>query len=252
VDRGSDVMKILMATQIPDYPPWRTYIHQWHKTKDSPLLEGQREWFWKCALEKLGHEVQVFIFNRSILLPDVWQLAWGDFEQRYLPQFARLRRKIKVRLPQLSLDIRLRNRALLIHARQFQPDLFILTGNTNFVLAETVRQIKNETGCKAVLTHGTSPAMTAQYNERAMLPFLDYVFCNDLYHAVSWREMGARHALALPLSACDPNYHKRFELTEQEQSEYTVDGNRSDGIGSTDQHWRPGCWATATGADHHE
>jgi len=28
--------------------------------------------------------------------------------------------------------------------------------------------------------------------------------------------------------------------------------NRSDGIGSTDQHWRPGCWATATGADHHE
>ena len=24
------------------------------------------------------------------------------------------------------------------------------------------------------------------------------------------------------------------------------------GIGSTGQHWRPGRWATATGADHHE
>jgi spore maturation protein CgeB len=59
--------------------------------------------------------------------------------------------------------------------------------------------------------------------ERAAAPLYDLVIANDYYHAIQWRELGARRVEALPMSAIDPGFHHPFDLTEQERQQYACD-----------------------------
>ena len=50
--------------------------------------------------------------------------------------------------------------------------------------------------------------------ERAAAPCIDLVVANDFYHAIQWRELGARRVEVLPMSAIDPAFHYPYELSD--------------------------------------
>jgi spore maturation protein CgeB len=49
------------------------------------------------------------------------------------------------------------------------------------------------------------------------------VIVNDFYHGIQWRELGAPHVEALPISAIDPDFHHPFDLTAEERAQYTCE-----------------------------
>jgi spore maturation protein CgeB len=46
---------------------------------------------------------------------------------------------------------------------------------------------------------------------------------NDFYHAIQWRELGARQVEVLPIAAIDPEFHYPYDLTDAERQEYACD-----------------------------
>lgn len=172
--------------------------------EDPVFPPSQGHYFWVKALRKLGHECAVFWRSES-----VW--PWARSGQLRMTQRITLGRAINAlaaRAPALNPDFRLRNRRLIHMARQFRPDVLILTGDNGVILPETLAQIKQEHGAILVYGCGTSPVVFSRPVERAAAPLVDLVVANDFYHAIQWRELGAKRVEALPMSAVDPDFHR--------------------------------------------
>jgi hypothetical protein len=174
---------------------------------------------WEKALRRRGHTLGAFYRNQS---------AFGSrMKAHYHSQGltpAKVATALAQRLPPtINLDYRLRNRRLLAHARAFRPDILWMTGDNTTIYAETLAAIKQETGCKLIYACGTSPIVFSHAIDRRAARLYDLVLASDFYHGIQWLELGARRMECLPLSACDPELHRRYELTEAERQAYTCD-----------------------------
>jgi len=187
--------------------------------KEGRLLfpPSQGAYFWTRSLRKLGHEVDAFVRSDP---------AFFGWRSRHLHRFTGKRgpgmlgAALAHRAPRLHLDYRIRNRRLLNKVRQYQPDVILLTGGNRVIFPETIAALKAEQGCKIVYLSGVSPIVFSSAIERAAAPQYDLVIVNDYYHGIQWLELGARQMEALPLSACDPDFHHSYPLTPEEQAEY--------------------------------
>jgi hypothetical protein len=175
--------------------------------------------FWEKALNKRGHVVDVFYRN----LP-----AWGGelksqrFTNRWTP--GRIATAVSHRIPpEFNPDYRLRNQHLVDKARIFQPDWLWMVGDNTVITANTLAQIKTETGCKIIYATGTSPIVFSRAIERKAARLYDLVLVNDYYHGIQWLELGAQRMDCMPLSACDPDFHHPYQLTNEQRKIFTCD-----------------------------
>lgn len=175
--------------------------------------------FWEKALQRRGHEVDVFYRN----LP-----AWGGTlkSQRYTNRWtpARVATALAHRIPpEFNPDYRIRNQRLIEKARTFQPDWLWVTGDNTVITATTLAQIKAETGCHVIYATGTSPIVFSRPVERKAAPLYDLVIVNDYYHGIQWLELGAKHMDCMPMVACDPEFHHPYTLTAEQRKAFTCD-----------------------------
>lgn len=178
---------------------------------------SQSEFLWVRALRKLGHTVDAFIRNVPALL------GWRERQHQTFTGTRRLSTLVTAaayRFPYLQPDYHVRNRRLLEAVRQFEPDALLMTGDNHEIYPDTLSQIKARFGCKIVYMTGVSPIVFSNALERKAARLYDLVLVNDYYHGIQWLELGAARMEALPLSACDPDYHHPYALSEQEQREF--------------------------------
>ena len=178
--------------------------------------------FWEKALTKRGHELAVFWRN---LLGGSADRAHGHTErhsERLTP--AKVIGAIRNRIPlEINPEAHARNRDLLGMARSFRPDVLWMTGDNTIILPDTLAQIRSETGAKLIYASGTSPIVFSKAVDRRAIPLYDWVLVNDYYHGIQWRELGARRMTCLPLSACDPDFHKPYALSDVQRHELACD-----------------------------
>jgi len=135
----------------------------------------------------------------------------------------RLVRGLSQRLPGLNPDYRLRNNRLLAMAREVMPDLILLSGDNEVIYPQTLARVKTETGATLVYFCGTSPIVFSHANERAAARHFDLVSAIDRYHGIQWLELGAPRMEVLPNSACDPDFHHPYDLSDEEQRDYACE-----------------------------
>jgi spore maturation protein CgeB len=189
-----------------------------------PLFpSSSRNHFVERAMHKRGYELAVFWRNLSSFSDgDIRTLQAQRYTTRITPR--RVMQALTHRLPYtLNPELRRRNAQLIQQARQFQPDVLWLMGDNTVVHADTLRQLKNEVGCRLLYSCGTSPIVFSHGIEREAARLYDIVVANDYYHGVQWLELGAQQMICLPGSAIDPEFHQPRDLTADEQSRYAAD-----------------------------
>ena len=186
---------------------------------DPPLFPPtQAQYFWVKALRELGHEVSAFYTTTLLggwrkLIP-----SWGIANAIALKLEA-----LAGRFPRLNPGALALNRHLIRKVEKFRPDVVMVVGGTNIILPETLNRIRERYNCKLIFLSGTSPVVFFTPNEKAALPIYDLVLTNDAYHAIQCLELNAPRAEALPISACDPDFHRRYELSDDERKRYRCD-----------------------------
>ena len=187
---------------------------------EPPLFPpSQMQHFWVRALRRAGHEVEAFLRNVPV---------WFGWRARRSERFAGARLLARMasvagRAPRLNPEYIARNRRLLAQAARFGPDAILLTGDNRVIFPETLARLRAELGCVIVYLSGVSPIVFSGALERTAAPLYDLVLVNDLYHGIQWLELGARRMEVLPVSACDPDFHRAFDLTPQERTAYACD-----------------------------
>lgn len=165
---------------------------------------------WEKTLRDLGHTVYAFYRNQSAL-PLLRPLSEN-----------RLVRGVSQRVPQLNPDYRRRNHHLRTMARVLKPELILIAGDNEVIYPQTLAAIKAETGATLAYFCGTSPIVFSHSNDRGAARLYDLVIANDYYHGIQWRELGTPR-LFLPGVACDPDVHRAYPLSEDEQRLYGCD-----------------------------
>lgn len=174
--------------------------------------------FWEKALRRRGHTLAVYYRNQSAFgtPPRAHRHTQGLTPGKIINALAR-------RVPYANPDYQLRNRHLIERARQFQPDILWMIGDNTVIYPDTLAAIKRETGCKIVYASGTSPIVFSHEMERRAARLYDLVLVVDYYHGIQWLELGAPRMECLPISACDPEFHHPYVLSETERAAYTCD-----------------------------
>lgn len=174
--------------------------------------------FWEKALRRRGHTLDVFYRNQS---------AFGAPARAHRHQEGLTPGKIinaaLRRVPNINPDYRIRNQRLIDKARSFKPDILWMVGDNTIIYPETLATIKRETGCLVIYSSGTSPIVFSHLMERQAARLYDLVLVVDYYHGIQWLELGAQRMECLPISACDPEFHHPYALTEAERAAYTCD-----------------------------
>ena len=189
---------------------------------DKPLFPPSvSQHFWEKALRKRGYTLDVFYRNLSGGIAT----SRGQTErhsQRLTPR--KVWRALMNRVPpEVNPILQQRNRHLLEKARAFQPDVLWMVGDNTVIYAETLAAIQRETNCKLIYACGTSPIVFSHAIDRRAARLYDLVLANDYYHGVQWLEMGAKRMECLPLSACDPDFHHPYALSDEERRQYACD-----------------------------
>jgi spore maturation protein CgeB len=173
---------------------------------------SQAHYFYVQALRALGHQVEAFHYTESAL--------FGGRGVRLSEFGGSLGGRVRAalhRFPRLSPEYMARNRRLVRAVRRLRPDVVWMVGGTNIILPETLAELK-ELGARLVYQSGTSPVVFALPNERKAAPLFALVITNDFYHAMQWMELGAARAEALPGSACQPGFHRAYDLSAEERA----------------------------------
>lgn len=174
--------------------------------------------FWERALRRRGYTLDIFYRN----LPPGGAVRAHHHRAGLTPDKALA--ALAARLPpHLNPEYRRRNAALLRKALDFRPAVLWLVGDNTVIYPQTLAAIKEATGCILVYASGTSPIVFARPIERQAAPLYDLALVNDYYHGVQWLELGAQRMACLPLSACDPDFHRPYDLTPAERAAYACD-----------------------------
>jgi spore maturation protein CgeB len=112
---------------------------------------------------------------------------------------------------------------LIEQATYHPPDVLWVVGDNTVIYPEAIERIKEKTQCLVVYASGTSPIVFSHAIEREAARLYDLVLVNDYYHGMQWRELGAKHMACLPISAANPDFHRPYDLTDEERARYTCD-----------------------------
>jgi hypothetical protein len=175
--------------------------------------------FWEKALRKRGHTLAAFYRNK----PVIGGMGRTKRHTQRLTPGKLIDAALNRVPPRLNPDLRARNAALIAQARAFQPEIVWMVGDNTAIYPETLAAIKQETGCKLIYACGTSPIVFSHPIDRAAARLYDLVLASDYYHGVQWLELGAQRMECLPLSACDPDFHHPYTLTDAERRAYTCE-----------------------------
>lgn len=199
--RAAQADAVAKGEQVPLFPP------------------SMSQHFWEKALRKRGFTLDVFFRNQPALGPGAHSTA--RHTQTITPGkvFSALMNRIP---PLANPDIRLRNARLLEKAEAFQPDVLWMHGDNTVIYPQTLARIK-AMGVRLLYSCGTSPIVFTHAIDRAAGRLYDLVLANDYYHGVQWLELGAKRMECLPLSACDPDFHHPYALTDAERSQYACE-----------------------------
>ena len=191
--------------------------------RPAPLFPpSMSQHFWEKALRKRGHELAVFWRNLPHGRADSDLGSLERHSERITPR--KIAGAIRNRIPpEHRPDVRTRNRDLVAAARAFQPDVLWMTGDNTVILPDTLEELKRATGAKLIYASGTSPIVFSKAIDRNAMRLYDWVLVNDFYHGMQWRELGAQRMTCLPLSACDPDFHRPYPLSDEEQRALACD-----------------------------
>ncbi len=170
-----------------------------------PFIPAQAQGFWVKAIEALGHHVEVVRWSDSLLVPERWSLAWGSVKERSAA-VRRIAGKAVAELgPRHPAAARLRSR---VAEAARGADVIAFSGGSPLVDSSMVEAAAGGGRRPVVALNGTSPAVFGQAGEKAAAPLWSHIFCNERLHALEWLGLGARAATALPVSGCDPDWHR--------------------------------------------
>lgn len=212
--------RILFVSSLHHPEVLRTAREQ---TPENPPLfpSSMAQHFWEKALCKRGHTLDVFYRN----LPD-GQLNRHAKHQRYSERITpgKVLAAMNHRIPaEFRVDLRRRNAELLAKVQAFKPDIVWMDGGNNVIYPDTLAQIQRDNGTLLVYASGDSPIVFSHTVERKATPLYDLVLVNDFYHGMQWVELGAKRMECLPISACDPDFHHPYLLSESERAALSCD-----------------------------
>ncbi|MDZ4768746.1 MAG: glycosyltransferase [Chloroflexota bacterium] len=209
-------MRILFAASLHHPEALRAAIAATTPGEPVPLFPpSMAQHFYERAFRKRGHVLDVFYRNnpgrqtprhREGITPG--KLIAGALNR--IP-------------PELNPSIQAINRAFIAKARAFQPDIVWMVGDNTTLTPDALIEVKGATGAALVYACGTSPIVFSHRIDRAAARLYDLVITSDYYHGVQWLELGAARMECLPLSACDPDFHKPYVLTDDERAAHGCD-----------------------------
>ena len=190
-----------------------------------PFVKDQGQQGWMEALEELRHRVFIFRYTDSILIPNFIRIYLQDFLEKLIPVWHGRLKRFSENYHFVSFENMIKNQKLFTLAKNVKPNLIIISGGITSIFPETIKKIKSDYHCKALLFSGVNPITSSTKLERTMIRegFIDMVVENDRGYAQDWKKIGAKKVIVLPISSADPKLHKKVQLTPQEQSEYTCD-----------------------------
>lgn len=112
-----------------------------------------------------------------------------------------------------GMELRALNRRLLLKAEKEKPDIFFACGGVR-ILPFALSALK-VMGIKTVLWTIDPPREHAELPFKTA-PYYDHIFCGGSEAVELFRNAGIKNAVWLPF-ACDPEVHKRRELSELEK-----------------------------------
>lgn len=212
--------RILFVASLHHPAQLEAAVRQTPSGQPQPLFPPSvSQHFWERTLRRRGCEMDIFYRNA----PSLGGAIRAQRHQEGLSAgklAAALARRIP---PRANPDLRWRNQQLQEKVRQFQPDVLWMVGDNTVIYPETLERIKHDSGCRIIYATGTSPIVFSRPIERQAASLYDLVLVNDYYHGIQWLELGAPRMECLPISACDPDFHRPYELTPEEQQQYCCD-----------------------------
>jgi len=155
-------------------------------------------------LKRLGHEVSAFDYRLHPALPAG---NWPVLKSHWVYPF--IYRAIPVQ-----------NQLLIRQGLDFGPDL-ILTIKGESVLPQTIYELKRHTHAPAILWFPDDPQLFNAIS-RHIAPAYDIVLTNSREVIPRYQALGVKKVYWMGF-ACDPEVHRRLELTPQERELYGAD-----------------------------
>ena len=210
-------MNILLIAPVHDYATFSRQRDELH------IVEGQGQQSWHRALISLGHNVKVFRYTDSLVIPEVLQQHITHFSSTHFPIFYSRFRKFHDMLAPIDLVWKIKNDRICSTISTFRPDIVIVSGGTAFLSSRVFSAIKKTQRIPIIYFSGVHPLNAASSRERSwVVHCADYVVTNDTGYAHSWKSLGAKNVITLPISAFDDLSEKKT-LSHDTQKKYRSD-----------------------------
>ena len=212
-------MKILLIAPIHWHAMWEKQkadeMARYGEIR-TPFVIWQGQHFWWKALRELGHEVEVYRYSDPTPYGQILRQArklekisgFVGRRLRYLTQ--------KKHLAQV-------NERIIQTATSFNPHVILISGGAGTIRAQTIQDLKQQTMVPIAQIYGAPPVVFADAELKKAAHYYDCVFTNDYYHSMQWLDLGAQRAVPLPISGCDPEYHRIYNLTSEERKRFSCD-----------------------------
>lgn len=201
-------MKIVLIAPLHNYEAYKN-----QEKKYSLFFKGQGQYQLSKAFEELGHKVL------EIRNTDYFGIKKLDFfanTNRYLNSIVMKFITIK-RLKKYFFIAKLKQKRDLEVIFDFKPDILVFSGGNwiDIYSKEFFMKIKQKLPkSKLLLFNGMSPVYYTPVLEKEIANIFDCIFTNDKYHAIEWKMLGAKKAIALPVSAINPKIHYPREVNK--------------------------------------
>ncbi len=211
-------MKVLLLTPVHS----AYVVRDTKKVHGIPITQGQASWV--KAFLALGHDIDVFIYSSSIIIPIKIHMRLMYYFEKYLPIYTgRVRRRIEM-FYQCNPDVIIRSIIFEKKANIFKPDVICISGGLTSILPASIKRVKDKHHAKVLMFSGVNPAYSITPVERTLVKssVIDYVIENDKGYALSWKKKGV-NSFVLPISSVDPDLHKNVTLSSRERNLYSCD-----------------------------
>ncbi|MBZ0299922.1 MAG: hypothetical protein K8J31_09285, partial [Anaerolineae bacterium] len=146
-------MRILFVAALHHPAQLQAAIQQTPPGQPPPLFAPTvSQHFWERALHRRGCEMAIFYRN----IPASGRVSEHHHQEGITP--GKLIAGALNRVPPtFNPEYRRRNRRLIEQALDFQPDVLWLVGDNTVIYPDTLKHIKQATGCQIIYASGTSP-----------------------------------------------------------------------------------------------